>query len=79
MDEVERFSTLAEARVAIAYLRSREIDASLADAHTLSVLIGGISSAWYRVLAPRDQVGEARRLLGAAQDARPEEGDDDGS
>ena len=61
---IETYNSHGEALAVVAYLRANEIDASLADTHTMSVIVGGLASSWYRVLAPRNQAADARRLLG---------------
>lgn len=63
LDEVEKFNDLVEARVVVSYLEANGIKAVLADAHSSLLGIGGYPSAWHRVLAPREQVDRARRLL----------------
>ncbi|MBI1364757.1 MAG: hypothetical protein GC153_02205 [Alphaproteobacteria bacterium] len=63
LEEVEKFQSLAEAKVVVGFLQANGIDAELADAHMHSVLPGGLRFNGYRVVAPAGDVVAARRLL----------------
>lgn len=53
-----------EARIALSYLRANGIDAELADANTYSTLPHvGMGITMLRLVAPEEEVQEARQLL----------------
>lgn len=68
LEKVGEFSSLEEARVAVAFLEANDIEASLADVHTTFALSGVVWLGSYRVLAPRGQAEAAKRLLTDARD-----------
>ncbi len=70
--EVTRFLDATEAQIALGYLRSHDLDASLGEGHfaaqdsPLTMALGGI-----RLLVPAAVLPKARSLLAAAERQRP--------